>query len=212
MSHRIRLLLVTSVAVGSLFVALVAGATGASAKPLGSACAETLEVYGTPFSLGSTGSLRFDSSSPLVLPDGWGGSISGAASVSYSLTEVMTTSGMKGTLTFRASFDNPSLGVVTFTSNCVDLVMIDHGFIDGDFHGTLSGNVYMSRGGSIEAFEDFNYWPGTPAASVLLITSETPAGTCSTNGGFWWSWGIGSSHSSYNVNQSSLWRDVLECF
>ncbi|MCC6382913.1 MAG: hypothetical protein IT304_10420 [Dehalococcoidia bacterium] len=211
MSHRLRLLLATLLAVGSLLIALLAGATGASAKPLGSACAGTDSMGGAPFSLGSTGSLRFDSSSPLFLPDGWGGAISGAASVSYSLTEVMTTSGMKGSLTFRASFDNPSLGIVTFTSDCVDLVEISYGFIDGDFHGTLSGNVYMSVGGSIQAFEDFNYWPGTPAATVLLITSDTPAGSCSTNGGFWWSWGVGSSHSSYNVNQYSWWRDVLEC-
>lgn len=211
MSKRLRLLAATLLASAGVLAALVISPSIASASGLQGACSDTQDSGGPPFSLVSTGSLRFEDVNPLALPDGYGGYVSGAASVSYSLNEVVTSTGMKGNLWFRASFDDPNLGRVTFQSNCIDLAEIDYGFIDADFHGTFSGHVYDGLGGSIPGFEDFNYWPGSPSASVLLISAEETPNICD-NGVSWWSWGVGSGHSIYPLNVDSWWRDQTECF
>ncbi|MCC6381666.1 MAG: hypothetical protein IT304_04115 [Dehalococcoidia bacterium] len=222
MSRRLRALAGAFGASATLLLALFGGASVASATPLGQACSSSIidQSNAGNFTVLSSGSGHLDGNMNDNLSNPRHGS------VNWSLTEVVTNNtptsvgpaSMRGTLNLTIRWDDRSLGVTKFTSDCIDLAAAMPGFVDGHFHGfatNFPGNL-----GSYDTpvFLDFDLYTTTHPAQILegAIVPVSGAGVCDPNWADKLSFGPDTStvgsHTLTNSQTKNWVDDELDCF
>lgn len=217
-----RLLIAVLGGSATLVAALFAGASLASGAPLGQACSGSIisQSNGGDFTVLSSGSGHLDGN----MNDDFSRPRHG--SISWSLTEVVTNNTptsvgpavMRGTLNVSIRWDDRSLGVTKFTSDCIDLAAAMPGYIDGHFHGFAKNFPGNLGSYDTEVFFDFDLYTTTHPAQILegAMVPVSSSGVCDPNWFDKLSFGpdtsMVGSHTLTNSQTENWVDDSLDCF